>query len=154
MPGRATLYMLVGLPGAGKTTRAKEIEAACAAIRLSPDEWYLALYGDDLDPALHVPARDPVEALQWQVAQRALALGCNVVLDWGFWLRAERAFYRTRAEALGATAELIFLDAPIEELWSRIAQREESLRGTLAISRSALEQWATLFESPTADELT
>ena len=151
--GQATLYMMVGLPGAGKTTRAKEIEAAHAALRLTPDEWIFALCGNDLDRPTRDAVRDPVEALQWQVAQRALALGCNVVLGWGFWSGAERATYRTRAAALGAQVRTIFLAAPTGELWSRIARRNASTMGTLAISRAELEQWAALFEPPTADEL-
>ncbi len=150
---RATLFLLVGLPGAGKTTRAKEIEAAHAALRLTPDEWVLALYGDDLDRPARDAVRDPVEGLQWRVAQRALALGCNVVLDWGFWSRAERAMYRMRAEELGVRAQIVFLDAAIEELWARITRRDPSTIGTLAISRAELEQWSALFEPPSADEL-
>jgi predicted kinase len=148
-----TLYLMVGLPGSGKTTLAREIEAEGNALRLSPDEWVVALYGRELDREQRDGVRDPVEALQWQVAQRALALGCNVVLDWGFWSRAERAMYRQQAEALGATVRLIFLDLPLDKLWSRIAQRGESQTGTLAISRTELEQWAAWFEPPTAEEL-
>jgi predicted kinase len=150
---RPTLYLMVGLPGSGKTTRGREIEAECAALRLSPDEWILALYGGDLDRTERDVVRDKVEALQWQVAQRALALGCNVVLEWGFWSRAERARYCAEAEAIGATARVIFLDLPVDELWSRISRREESQSGTLAISREELELWVTRFEPPTEDEL-
>ncbi len=151
--GRATLYLLVGLPGAGKTTRAKEIEAAHAALRLTPDEWILALYGEDLDRPRRDAVREPVEGLQWAVAQRALALGCNVVLDWGFWGRAERDAYRARGEELGARVRTIALDAEIEELWARITRRAESTMGTLTISRAELDEWSASFEPPTADEL-
>jgi predicted kinase len=151
--GRATLYLMIGLPGAGKTTRAKEIEAAHAALRLTPDEWILALYGPDLDRPARDAVRDPVEGLQWQLAQRALALGCNVVLDWGFWSRTERAAYRMHAEALGARVRMIVLDEAIQELWARITRRAASTMGTLAISRAELDLWATWFEPPTADEL-
>ena len=147
-PKRPTLYLMVGLPGSGKTTRAKEIEARHAALRLTPDEWILALYGNDLDRPHRDAVRDPVEAVQWQVAQRALALGCNVVLDWGFWSHAERLAYRRQAEALGARVELVFLDADIDELWSRISRRDESASGTLHITRAELELWSTLFEPP------
>jgi predicted kinase len=82
-----------------------------------------------------------------------LALGCNVVLDWGFWSRAERADYRARAEGLSARVRVIFLDATTDMLWSRISQRAESASGTLAISRAELDQWAAIFEPPTAEEL-
>ena len=150
---RLTLYMMVGLPGSGKTTRAKEIESAYSALRLTPDEWILALYGHDLDRPHRDAVRDRVEAIQWQVARRALALGCNVVLDWGFWSHAERAEYRQRAEALGARVSVVYLDATTDELWSRIAQRDESAEGTLQITRSELERWSTKFEPPTEEEL-
>ena len=147
------LCLLVGLPGSGKTTRALEIEREHTALRLSPDEWILALYGPDLARPQRDAVRDPVEALQWSVARRALALGCNVILDWGFWSRAERDHYRQQAAALGATAQLIFLDAPREELWARIARRPESADGTLAITRDELDLWASWFEPLEADEL-
>lgn len=148
-----TLFLLIGLPGAGKTTRARAIESKHSALRLTPDEWILALYGDELDDPRRDAVRNPVEALQWQVAQRALSLGCNVVLDWGFWSRVERTAYRQRAEAFGARVRVIFLDATVDELWSRISRRVESRAGTLAITRSDLEQWAAIFEPPTEEEL-
>ncbi|MDP9373478.1 MAG: ATP-binding protein, partial [Chloroflexota bacterium] len=87
------------------------------------------------------------------VAKRALSLGCNVVLDWGFWSHAERTEYRKGAEAVGAMVRVIFLGATADELWSRIAQRDESTKGTLQITPSELEQWSTMFEPPTEDEL-
>ena len=150
---QATLYMMVGLPGSGKTARAREIEAEHIALRLTPDEWILALYGDDLDRPQRDAVRDRVEALQWQVARRALAVGCNVILDWGFWSQAERTEYRRQAEALGARVRVVFLDAATDELWSRISQRDESTEGTLQITRSELERWSTMFEPPTEEEL-
>lgn len=147
------LYLMVGLPGAGKTTRAKEIEVEHAALRLTPDEWILDLYGHDLDRPQRNAVRDPVEALQWQVAQRALSLGCSVVLDWGFWSHAERMLYRAQAERCGATVRTVFCDAEIDELWRRISQRNESQQGTLQISRAELEAWAAVFEPPTEEEV-
>ena len=45
--GQATLFLMVGLPGSGKTTRAKELERETGAIRFTPDEWHLFLFGDD-----------------------------------------------------------------------------------------------------------
>jgi predicted kinase len=150
---RPTLYLMVGLPGSGKTAKAEEIEAECGALRLTPDEWILALYGEKLDRRRRDHARAPVEALQWQVARRALSLGCSVVLDWGFWSRAERARYQGEAEPLGARVRTVFLDAPPEELWARISRRDESRAGTLHITRSELEEWSNNFERPTEEEL-
>ena len=43
----ATLHLMVGLPGSGKTTEAKRIAAECGALRLTPDEWHFSLFGND-----------------------------------------------------------------------------------------------------------
>ena len=40
MEKKPTLTLMVGLPGAGKTTRAKELEQATGAVRFTPDEWH------------------------------------------------------------------------------------------------------------------
>jgi predicted kinase len=144
---------MVGLPGAGKTTRARQIELESRALRLTPDEWILALYGRNLDRTQRDSVRDPVEALQWEVGKQVLALGTNVILDWGLWAREERERYRREATALGADTQVVFVDVPIDKLWRRVSQRGESQEGTLAISREELETWSKLFEPPTPDEL-
>ena len=92
--GQATLFLMVGLPGSGKTTRAKELERETGAIRFTPDEWHLFLFGDDFhDPQeheLHNQRHDKVEALMWQVGKRLLAQGVSVILDFGFWAKEQR----------------------------------------------------------------
>ena len=40
---------MVGLPGAGKTTRARAIESEERALRLTPDEWMIPLF-DGIQP--------------------------------------------------------------------------------------------------------
>ena len=42
----ATLFLICGLPGAGKTTLARQLEATHAALRLCPDEWIAPLLAD------------------------------------------------------------------------------------------------------------
>jgi hypothetical protein len=40
------MFLLVGLPGAGKTTRARALEGIYRALRFSPDEWMIPLFGE------------------------------------------------------------------------------------------------------------
>ena len=47
-PSAAVMLLMVGLPGAGKTTRAKELAAASRALRLTPDHWMIPLFGDSM----------------------------------------------------------------------------------------------------------
>ena len=158
MNRKPTLYLLCGLPGSGKTTLAKRLEQEAPALRLTPDEWMTPLYGasicepDSLD-RWNI-AHDRVEKIQWQIAERALLLGVNVVLDFGVWAREEREDFRARAAALGARSELIFLDQPLDVLKERVkARNEASEQGAYLISEAELEQWWAFFQRPSQDEL-
>jgi predicted kinase len=42
-----TIYLIVSLPGAGKTARAKELESSEPALRLTPDDWQFAIFRGD-----------------------------------------------------------------------------------------------------------
>ena len=154
MSSPPTLFLMVGLPGAGKTTLAKELEVAHKALRLTPDEWIPILYGSDLDQATLDGVRDPVETMQWQVVARALEVGVNVIVYFGFWGRGEGDDYRARAAALGAQTKVCFLDVPPVELSARLAARNANLPpGTFPVTQTQLDLWASWFEPPTPDEL-
>jgi len=147
---RPTLFVMVGLPGSGKTTLAKQLEQRHHALRLTPDEWMMPLFGwgESGDK------RDVLENLLWSVAARTLELGLNVVLDYGLWGRWERIEYRARAEALGVRVELHFLDLPLEELWVRVGRRNRNLQpGEVPITLEELTGWFGVFEAPTLEEL-
>jgi predicted kinase len=149
----ATLFLICGLPGAGKTTLAKQLEFARPALRLSPDEWIAPLLADVNNIVELDRLRSPVESLQWEMAKRLLALGVDVVLEWGFWSRAERDHFRAEAEALGARVELHYLAVARDELWARLSKRNANLPpGTFTVTEEQLDQWSGWFEPPTADE--
>ena len=42
---RPTLFLTVGLPGAGKTTHARELASKHSILRLTPDDWMAPLFG-------------------------------------------------------------------------------------------------------------
>mgnify|MGYP000094315660 CR=1 FL=1 len=148
-----TLFLICGLPGAGKTTLARQIERERPALRLCPDEWIAAILADPSDRAELDRLRGPVEKIQWDVAKRALCLGVDVVLEFGFWSKAEREFFRREARALGARVELRYLEVSREELLRRLAQRNASLPpGTFTVSAEELNRWWDWFEPPTPDE--
>ena len=149
-----TLFLMCGLPGSGKTTLARQIECERQALRLTPDEWIVRLFGSNLTPPTLDWCRDPVEAVQWSVAERALGLGINVILDFGFWTRGEREDFRGRASALGAASEVHFLDVPRSVLLSRLAARNADLPAySFRVAEGQLDLWWDLFEPPGLDEL-
>lgn len=150
----ATLHLMVGLPCSGKTTLARTLENTCAALRLTPDAWQLRLFGQDAAEPAHDARHRLIEAMLWEVARRALVLGTNVILDYGFWAREEREEYRARAKQLGASSEVHFLDVPEEELLRRLVQRNaQPAAMAFHITEAMMQPWIACFQKPTRDEL-
>ncbi len=150
----ATLYLMVGLPCSGKTTLARQLERTYSALRLTPDEWHTRLFGQDLDDKDHDVRHDTVEALQWNVAERVLTLGVDVILDFGFWAREQRDEMRRRAAALGADFRIHYAEASEETLLARLAARNAALPpATFALPEAMLKSWIPMFEPPTPEEL-
>ena len=150
----ATLHLMVGLPCSGKTTLAKQLEQERSALRLTPDEWQIGLFGQDAEEPEHDARHSLIEAMLWTIASRVLELGTNVILDFGFWAREEREDYRLRAKRLGASSEVHFLDVPEEELLRRLAVRNsQPSQETFHIFEESMKPWIAFFQRPTSDEL-
>ena len=147
--------MLCGLPGSGKSIRAKELEAAGEGLLLNADSWVTQLYPDDAEAAARDERKFLVHQVQWELVEQLLSNGVSVILDWGVWSREERDHYRQRAQELGANVKTIFLDEPIETLHERLANRNLDLPpGTFRISAEELDEWAAIFEPPSRQEMT
>lgn len=137
---------MCGLPGSGKSTLAARLEGEFKALRFSPDEWILRLGADLMDEQV----RTRVETLQWELAQKAIKLGVSVILEFGFWSKAERLAFRNKAAELGAETQLHYLDVPVDELKRRIKLR--NTQGN-SIDPEQIENWAKDFEVPDRQEL-
>ena len=150
----ATLHLMVGLPFSGKTTLARKLERERSALRLTPDEWHVRLFGQDAEEPEHDARHSLIEAMLWNIASRALELGTNVILDFGFWAREEREDFRLRAKRLGASSEVHFLDVSEEELLKRLTVRNsQPSQEYFFISTEMMKPWIAFFQKPTEDEL-
>ncbi|MDX6282197.1 MAG: hypothetical protein QOH03_3268 [Kribbellaceae bacterium] len=146
----ATVYLIVGLPGAGKTTEAKHLELTLPALRLTPDEWQIALFGDQNPP----DKRDLVEGKLIQLGMRAAELGTDVVFDFGFWGKDERSSLRWIAGTIGADSQVIYLPIDHQEQRRRVTNRFATTPGqTFQMTDVELEQWRSQFQTPDDEEL-
>jgi predicted kinase len=150
----ATLHLMVGLPCSGKTTLAKQLEQERSALRLTPDEWQVPLFGQDAAQPEHDARHSLIETMLWKIASRALELGTNVILDFGFWAREEREDFQQRAKDLGASSEVHFLDVPKEELLRRLAVRNsQPSHASFHIAEKSMILWIEFFQRPAPEEL-
>lgn len=146
-PKRAPRLIIVcGLPGAGKTTLARNLEIRLPAVRLNPDEWMAELSIS----VWQAEVREKVEGLQWSLAQRLLETGNIVIIEWGTWSRSERHALWAGARALGAAVELHTVHAPLDVLLERIDHRGAE---DPPITREQMTQWHHQFEVPNDEEL-
>ena len=150
----ATLHLMVGLPCSGKTMLAQKLESEQSALRLTPDEWHVRLFGQDSEEPEHDARHELIEAMLWNLASRMLVLGTNVILDYGFWAREEREDFRSRAKQLGASSEVHFLDVSDDELLRRLAVRNSHpSQASFHIPEEMMKPWIAFFQRPAPDEL-
>ncbi len=150
-PPRAkpTLHLMCGLPGSGKSTLARQLEREEPALRLCPDEWMMRIVGD----GYAYKERATVDAIQFELAIRAIELGLNVILEPGFLRPGDRDRARAEAARVSAHCRLHLLDVPLAELKRRVLARNADLPAdTFRIGDEDMDLWATWFERPTAEE--
>ena len=142
---------MVGLPGAGKTTQAKELATTYRAIRLTPDHWMVPLFGDSMADG----KRFVLEGRLISVALQALRLGNSVVLDYGLWGRDERSALRWLARATGAACRVVHL--PVDNgrptRPDRMDAKHTEPHQTFLMSEADVDAWRTQFQVPDAAEL-
>ncbi|MER7766715.1 ATP-binding protein [Kitasatospora sp. NPDC096140] len=145
-----TLFLMVGLPEAGKTTRARQLAAEHGALRLTPDDWMIPLFGE----AEADGKRDVLEGRMLWLALEAVKLGTNVVVDYGCWSRHERSAIRWLVEAEEACFRMVYLPVDDETQRARIAHRWATTpEETFSMSEADILHGRAHFEEPDAAEL-
>jgi len=144
------LYLMVGLPGAGKTTLATAIADEQRILRLTPDDWMAPLFEDNDAGG----RRDILEGRMIWVAHQVLRSGSSVVLDFGCWSADERYAIRAVTESVGARFELRHVEIDEQERRSRATLRWESApETTFPMSEADHNRYVALCTPPSSAEL-
>jgi predicted kinase len=148
----ATAHLVFGFLGSGKTTLAKRLERQHKAVRFTPDEWMARLFGEDPPEETFQDRAAAILDIMQPLWVRCLSLGLDVVLDYGFWSRAERDRVRVVVSALGATPVLWSVSCSDDEALKRIALRNEAAHRSLYIAPATFELLKARFEPLGVDE--
>jgi len=157
MAHKPILHLISGLPCAGKTTYAERLKAERDAAHLVLDRWLITAFGhypvDTVGYAEHVRRVYACRELIWSVAAEFLRRGADVILDDGFFLRADRRRHIELAHGIGAGAVIHYLDTAPDVLRARLAARNRTPgEYHFAITPEALEGFLGFYETPAADE--
>jgi hypothetical protein len=149
----ATVHLLAGLNGVGKSTFARQLERDIPAVRFTLDEWVLRLYGLHYEHPDYAPSAEACKHLIWDTAQQVLATGVDVVLDWNQWSRHRRATWRDKALQAGHYPLLHYLPGSLETALARAEQRRRhGTQGAHVLDEAGIRHLARLFEIPAHDE--
>lgn len=147
---KQTLFVFCGLPGAGKTSIARQVEQKTGAVRLNTDEWMADLELDFFGSE----QRDLLQDRLIKHGEQLLAQKLDVILEDGQWSRQERDEKVEMAKRYGARIVVYVFDLSTEELWKRLEHRNNNLtHGAIPLTRELLDSYVELFQVPSNEEL-
>lgn len=151
----ATVWLLAGLVGSGKTRYALILESG-GVTRLSVDEEVHARngrYGVDYHESEYFAREVPVIDDIYGRLAGLVFQGQDVVLDRGLWTRADRDAAKKLVEDAGGRWRLLYFRVERAELLRRLRERNRRAdANALLVTESALDDFIARFEIPGPDE--
>lgn len=144
-----TLYIMTGLPYAGKTTLRKELIKRFGFNYISMDD---VIDEKDFDvPKMTQDDWNYVYSEGYRKLKEALVEGKTVILDLGNLKLSERNTAKNIAKSLNIPFKLIYANTPKEEVLKRWRENQETkVRGHL--EDESLKRAFDMFQEPTAVE--
>lgn len=146
---KPTVYLMLGLPGSGKTTFSKVLQQELNIPRLSLDEEYSKLGGDlastTWDTNIEAEANETIKHQIKEIVER----GESAILDFCPWKKEDRHNYKEYIASIGANSHVYYLDIPIEQLKQRLELRNNHLsKNTHIVTADMLDAFTARFDPP------
>lgn len=155
----ATVHLVTGGTGAGKTWHAIALAERFRAVRFSIDDWMTRLFWPDSpDPIAFEWTMARIGRCEAQIREQVAALaaiGTASVLDLGFTKADHRASFGDFARASGADVRLHWVDVPSNERWRRVQGRNAERGKTYAmqVDRAMFDFMEDEWEPPSESEM-
>ena len=141
----------------GKSYYAKQIKEKENAVVLSTDEATYDLIDNEQGELYDVFA-ERVNKYLMKKAVEIVKAGCNVILDWGFWTRAERQETTKYFNQFGIDVEWHYVDIEQSRWKQLIEERNNKIKNgnggsNFYVDEGLMEKLLSKFEEPTRDEI-
>jgi len=152
----AKVMMTCGKICSGKSTWAEKLRKENRAVILSIDEIMLALFCGNAGEK-HDVYVERARGYLYQKSLEIISAGTDVVLDWGFWTKAERDFARSFYGSHGITNEFYYIGVDDDEWRRRIDKRNRDILAGKSdayyIDEGLAAKFTAIFEKPDPSEM-
>jgi predicted kinase len=155
----ATVHIIVGSTGAGKSTYSASLSERAGALRFSIDEWMGKLFWMDspepIDYDWTIEKIARCEQMIFATVRDLARLGVSSVLDLGFTRAEHRAKFVDLAKTESLPVQMHWIDVPAEVRWQRVIERNEQRGATfvMEVKRDMFDFMERIWEPPTPDEM-
>ena len=148
--------MTCGKICAGKSTYAENLRRKYKAAVLSVDEITLALFGQNAGEK-HDYYVEKAEEYLFGKSLQMIENDIDVILDWGFWTKAERQAARQFYESRNIENEFHYIDIDDDEWKKRLSKRNSEILANKTnayfVDDGLAEKADSLFEKPDISEV-
>ena len=148
---QATLKIIHGFLGAGKTTYSNWLAAQTGDIRMNADEYCAEHFSKEIQEKNWDACFSKAVSCLYNHAEIYLQSGKSVILDFGFWDKKSRDYARGFSQKIAVDFQHIYLDIPDEIMLERIKKRVGTIANKNIDNFYVLKK---LFEEPQIDEET
>ena len=142
----ATIHLMFGFMGFGKTTVAGELEKTLPAVRLTHDEFMVKLYGRNIPCAEFRADYEKVDDVLWNLAEKIIKTGVDVIMDYGFWSHEDREKAFTRAKKITDSVVFHNVVCDMTTAKQRILRRSAEKSSELCIGEKEFDALSQKFE--------
>lgn len=153
----ARLIAVCGKICAGKTYYANQLRKNEQAVILSCDELTKCLFDNDLGDS-HDAMLCRIRDFLRQKSAEIVKAGCTVILDWGFWRRADRKSLTAFCAMQGIPCEWHYIDVDDRTWHKNIAARNSRILSGAGgsdyyLDEGLMRKLLALWEAPSEDEI-